>query len=305
MCTLPIGMRLQQGFLDPETRSGYHVIARQKQIWAVELDLLKCFLEVCRKHDIRVHVFAGTLLGTVRHRGFIPWDDDVDVCMDRRNYKKLLQLPRDAFPEPYFLQTPLSDRKFYCHYARLRNSKTTGVIAWNNSPGYNNGIYIDIFVLDGYTRSAKMYLLQRKLDSLMKRIVTSPRRLSGCHSVKDVLGRIMRCILPYKCLVWMHGFVLGLATRWTDRLTFMTHPEKLLKKYWILKSDLMETLELPFENIMVPVPKDYAAVLTRIYGDYMSFPPVEERGQWHEGQIHFEPTVPYVDYFKRIGKLQP
>ena len=82
----PISIKLPDGFLNAEERCGFVVNSRQKRVFAVQLDLLEKFFEVCRKHDIRAVAFAGTLLGAVRHRGFIPWDDDADVCMDRANF---------------------------------------------------------------------------------------------------------------------------------------------------------------------------------------------------------------------------
>ena len=90
----PISIKLPDGFLNAEERCGFVVNSRQKRVFAVQLDLLEKFFEVCRKHDIRAVAFAGTLLGAVRHRGFIPWDDDADVCMDRANFEKLRALPR-------------------------------------------------------------------------------------------------------------------------------------------------------------------------------------------------------------------
>ena len=79
---LPIKIKLPLGFLDEEERSGFRVCLNQKKIWAIELDLLSEFMRVCAKHKIKYQVFAGTLLGAVRHGGYIPWDDDLDVCLD-------------------------------------------------------------------------------------------------------------------------------------------------------------------------------------------------------------------------------
>ena len=86
---LPIKIKLPEHFLEKEVRCGYSVTEKAKKIWAVELDLLAEFDRVCRKHDINYQIFAGTLLGAVRHEGFSPWDDDVDVCLLRGDYEKL------------------------------------------------------------------------------------------------------------------------------------------------------------------------------------------------------------------------
>ena len=106
---LPIKCKLPDGFLAPEDRDGYHIVEKQKKIWAVELDLLKEFFRVCRKYDIKAHVCLGTLLGAVRHKGFIPWDDDVDVWMTRAEFRRFESVAAREFSHPYFFQTLKTD----------------------------------------------------------------------------------------------------------------------------------------------------------------------------------------------------
>ena len=151
---------------------------KTKKIWAVELDLMNELLRVCNKYDIKIFAFGGTLLGAVRHHGFIPWDDDMDFCMDRANYNELLK-HCDEFKHPYFLQFAQSDEKYFFGYARLRNSNTTGIIEWNRSPDYNNGIYIDIFVLDGYLEDEKKVKKQIKKREQALKEEPSNDNLSG------------------------------------------------------------------------------------------------------------------------------
>ena len=82
-----INLQLDDSFYKEEIRDGYTVTTKQKKIWAVEMDLLDQLLKVCKKHDIKVIIYAGTLLGAIRHKGFIPWDDDIDVALTRQNMK--------------------------------------------------------------------------------------------------------------------------------------------------------------------------------------------------------------------------
>lgn len=117
------------------------------------LEIAFYFDEFCKKYDIEYYLMGGSALGAVRHHGFIPWDDDFDVCLERKEYDKLLKVAETEFKHPYFFQNALTDQQFFIGYSRLRNSETTGIIKWNSDPNYNNGIYIDIYVLDGYTES--------------------------------------------------------------------------------------------------------------------------------------------------------
>lgn len=299
--SLPIKLKLPEDFLKPEVRCGYEVSAKLKKIWAVELDLLKQLLDVCKKHNIKIQVFAGTLLGAIRHKGFIPWDDDMDVAMSREDFDKLCAVAKDEFKEPYFFQTALNDRKYFFGFARLRNGLTTGVISGNESADYNNGIYIDIFPLDGLPSSKIWSWIQRRIQILVvKGCTTYGRTKRKNNHYTEVISRLLRPIIRLLPFEWWHGLYVGVLTIWTmhsDMLCLRTH-FLFGERYKILKAELADTIEVPFENLMVPVPRSYDAVLSRIYGDYMEFPSVELRGKWHEGQIHFDPDMPYKEYLK-------
>lgn len=304
---LPIRIDLPERFLEPEIRCGYEVPVKLKKIWAVQLDLMHVFFDVCRKHDIRASVFAGTLLGAVRHGGFIPWDDDADVCMDRQNFDRLLALPKDAFPEPYFLQTGFSDKRFFCPYARLRNSRTTGAIVGEDDPGYNNGIYLDVYVQDGYVHNGLVVYVQSKLKALVWEMLAE---VSGRKRARDGfvvwLIHVFRPLwqtIGHDRLVRLHNRILSCLTAWTDRVANLTHDREVFARYWQRKDEIADLVLLKFENLEVPAPARYHDVLTRIYGDYSTPPSASLRGKWHQDQILFDPDVPYKDFLNRNTSL--
>ena len=147
---VPLNVELPEGFLDAETRCDFAISREIKEVWAVELDLLRKLDEVCRKHDIHYVASGGTMLGAVRHQGFIPWDDDMDLMMPRDDYNKLCSVAEEEFIHPYFFQTEYSDPGFMRGFARLRNSDTAGIQKFELAKRYrfNQGIFIDIFPLD-------------------------------------------------------------------------------------------------------------------------------------------------------------
>lgn len=140
---------IPEGFLDEETRGDYTVSTEMKKVWAVELDLLQYLLEVCERHNLHIYAEGGTLLGAVRHKGYIPWDDDIDMIMLREDYDKLMALT-DEFKHPYFLQNVYTDAHYTHRHAQIRNCNTAcwARQAKRKREKYNQGIFIDIFPAD-------------------------------------------------------------------------------------------------------------------------------------------------------------
>ena len=301
---LPIRLGLPSHFLDEENREGAMVPSRLKKIWAIELDLLDTFLHLCKRHDIHVQVFAGTLLGAVRHRGFIPWDDDIDICMDRENFEKLLQIPESEISYPYFLQTAFSDRRFFCPFARFRNSETTAIIEGQTDKDYNCGIYIDVFVLDGIAHSKRAQRMQFLIMELIQMVISDLSQ--NAPPSKTLVTALIRMMRPFSRLVGVRRFVSlhKVVVTWfnkkADRFSLITHGGVFAEKYWMYKNDLAETKMIPFENLSVPATANYDKVLSRIYGDYMTPPPESERGKWHEGLVFFDPDTPYKKHFEQM-----
>ena len=115
----------------------------------IELEMFKYYLAICEKHDLKYFLIGGTLLGAVRHKGFIPWDDDIDIGMPRPDYEKFLLVAQKELPEHIFLQTHNTDIEYPNCFAKLRNSDTTFIETSCKKLKINHGIYIDIFPLDG------------------------------------------------------------------------------------------------------------------------------------------------------------
>lgn len=270
-------IELPEEFYREEVRSGHTVTASTKKIWAVELELLSEFDRVCRECGLPYYADQGTLLGTVRHGGFIPWDDDIDLIMFRKDYDRLIHECGDKFKDPFFLQTAYSEKDYFRGHAQLRKSDTCAAIP---SEAYtskiNQGMFLDIFVMDNIPDNE---------DDLKKEI----DELNAYHDVmtiltqRDIKGSALtklRCKYGILKRRLKYGNVASVYrkteevvkavpdTGLVDKLLFW-HDVKSVKK---IRSEWYDkTVWLDFENTKLPAPFMYDEVLKAQFGkDYMT-----------------------------------
>ena len=155
----------------------YVIAPERRQLFDVLLDLLNEFNRVCAEHNITYYAFGGTLLGAIRHKGFIPWDDDVDIIVPRKDYDKLKKIAdRGAFLRPYFFQSPSTDAGYPKGFCRLRNSSTTEIPFDDVAMKCNRGIFIDIFPLDVVPDDERKFLRQKKKLTKIRQFLNSYAR---------------------------------------------------------------------------------------------------------------------------------
>lgn len=289
---------LPEDFFKEEVRCDFLVDEKRKKLWAVEIDLLVEFDRVCKKHNLKYFLMGGSLIGAMRHNGFIPWDDDIDVAMLREDYEKLLKIGASEFKEPYFLQTPQTDEGYYFSFAKLRNSNTSAISHAFRYEKFNQGILMDIFPLDNCMlddleeRFNKINALVTDNSTYMRMSNPNPseadkERISK-HSGRnpmDVYNEIQSIAMQYK----------DIETEYvsTAVLTAYKYDTLLYKKSWF-----DEIIYKDFEGIEFAIPKMYDEALRVQYGDYMQLPPKEKRGQCHSTTL-FNADVPYKEL---IGK---
>ncbi|MBO5568392.1 MAG: LicD family protein, partial [Clostridia bacterium] len=228
--------------------------------------------------------------------GFIPWDDDMDVWMPREDYDKLLAMDV-RLESPYFLQTTLNDVDYYSSFARLRNSNTTGILVSKKNK-CNNGIYIDIYPLDGLNSNK----LQQFLRSKYIRMLNVAAHAYTFNINPSVITRAIHGILHLPFIPYDYKKVykevnrLASKIKWdeTENIGMVVFAPYAHNHNMFDKADFTDTIWMDFENTAVPVPKGFNNILKTIYGDYMSFPPLEKRGTWHA--FTFDPDVAYYNY---------
>lgn len=299
-----INLKIEEGFYEPEVRCGYEVSTEIKKVWAVELDLLAKFTDVCERHGLKYFADAGTLLGAVRHKGFIPWDDDVDVIMPREDYDKLFEIAAQEFQYPYFFQNTMTENGFFRTHAQLRNSSTTGFIEIDSKKDINRGIFLDIFPLDGIPNSrVKQWLLKKRIETEKKILAYEYDRDYNQLPLKGKLNyKLVHAffrVVPFK--KFFDHFNRKTLAKYSRRKTRLVGDLSLKwreKVHW--KSEWFDGyVMLPFENIELRAPLFYKEMLARLYGNFMAIPKdvTAANGRCH-GEVTFDPDTPYANFVK-------
>lgn len=294
-----------EGFLEEEVRCGYTVTAKMKRVWAVQMDLLSEFDKVCKKHNLRYFADSGTLLGAVRHQGYIPWDDDIDLVMLREDYKKLLEVADGEFSHPYFFQTMYNDRKLFRAHAQLRNSETTGYMPNEENRPYNKGIFIDIFPLDQIPDEGPEFKrFVKEINFLWRTIEYGGYVKDAPHKLKGLLFRgatgLLYRFTDYKKLFARYEKLCGRYNGSScGRISYIAY-SRGKEKHMFRREWFDETVTLPFEFMTIPAPAGYDERLRKEYNDYMTIRNVPST----HGEMIFDPDVPYKKYIKRKKKAQ-
>ena len=255
------------------------------QLRKVELNILRNFIEVCDKLNVSYFAIQGTLLGAVRHHGFIPWDDDIDVGMLREDYNKFLENAQMLLPEPYFLQTHRTDPMYPHGFAKIRNSATTFVETTCRNLKMNHGIYIDIFPFDYYPDSIlqqtafnlkKLILRYRIRDSLY---IPTDNQMNIKNFARQSLKNFSKLLYP--SLESALDAQENLYEYTKHSYNRINNGSPWGKRECIPAKWLDDTVVMDFEGMKVKAPRCYKKYLSHVYGDYMSLPPPNERVPHH------------------------
>lgn len=289
--------------LEQEVICGYEVSAKMKRVWAMELDMVKSFVSVCEKHNLTYYIMGGTLLGAVRHKGFIPWDNDVDMAMPRKDFNKLLEIGATAFEKPMFFQTPVTEQgRFFCTHVKIRDERGTAASEAEYNKGINCGMFIDVFCLDEIPDGKwhrNMYV--RKLNEIAKmqrfcfdKPVGGGLSANAKHALQHLFYRLVYHSPDATQLFRVYhrnaGKFAGKGCKEVAHLDFGYH-----EKFVWNRSDWTNAVQLDFEGMKLNAPAGYEAILKHQYGDYMRFPDDKSTHDYFE----FDPDVPYTKFFKK------
>lgn len=274
----------------------------QKRLWETEQEILDVFHEVCEKNNLRYSLAFGTLIGAIRHKGFIPWDDDIDVFMPRADYEKLLEIWDAVAPKEYLLQTPYNELDYTNNFAKIRKNHTTFIQDESEyEKKYHKGIFIDVFPGDRVATNAlgrkfqymacAINLLYSKgftsgttgVIGLIEKILIStkktnyPKRRDKAEKIIRLWNKKEQNMFFFPCVIsWCNDFY---------------HP-----------ADMFDRLvKIQFNGKSYYAVANYDEVLKLEYGNYLELPPEKDR-VWKHHPILIDFEKNYEEREKEDGK---
>jgi len=249
-----------------------------KQLQQIQTGILEEFDRVCRKHDIKYVLASGTLIGAVRYKAFIPWDDDVDVEMLRSDYEKFKNISKQELSGNFFFQDHTTDKGYPWLYGKLRQNGTLAVRLGQEHFKMHHGVCIDIFPRDGVPNGKTAHSLHKKITKIIRKILYARQARVSAETKTARFGWSLVCIIPKTIAYVTAGLLRKLNP--TDKRNKVrcigyhgTFEDAGYNKEWF--TDLTE---MEFEGKQYLVPADWNGYLTHIYGeDYMTPPPEDKR----------------------------
>lgn len=249
------------------------------------LKLLNEFDRICSNHKIEYIAFGGTLLGAIRHDGFIPWDDDIDVALKREDYNRFIKIAKKELSKEFFLQTFDVEPGMSTYQTKLRLNGTLFLEPYCKNSKMHKGIFLDIFPLDALPEDLKKCSRFCKVSYLLGQLYVAkctPYTMCDSSSKKNKIRKVIRASLHLIMIPFPKKLLHNTLDRYIQRYNHYNYhkwsePHCFGKDIFITNEELYPIVRHKFGNTSICIPKNYDGLLRRYYGDYMELPPVDKR----------------------------
>lgn len=260
-----------------------------KKLQETELQIFKDFASVCKKYSLTYFTVGGSTIGAVRHNGFIPWDDDIDVCMLREDYNKLVEIAPIEFKGKYRLSNFENTENYMLVFGKLEKLGTKFVNTKKDGKRMDSGIFLDIFPFDKTPSDEKLRKKQIKhawfwCKVYMLRHMSNPN-IPGKGFKAKLFS--FACLLAHYILTIFcvsKKFIRKKYLKWATMYNDSKEPMYITdfsfiapEKFALPMTDYLPPCEMPFEDTVICIPKNFDKILKRQFGDYMQIPPEDQR----------------------------
>ena len=255
------------------------------------MKILKYFIEVCEENNLTYFIYGGSLLGTIRHKGFIPWDDDIDVIMFREDFEKLNNIFEKSIDSKYSFINVLNEETFPYTFGRLLLKNTEFSEWWYDQVNFKQNIFMDVFILDNIPNSKfKRFIHKWKSFTLNQLTMYALIKFDNTSKFKKIIQNIV-----YYLIKILHISPYSIKKKCVESFSKYEHENcdevcdfpAVCQMPVYYKTDWLPPKRAQFEDIEVNIPKDYDKILKRTYGDYMALPPEESRWRPAPEKIDF------------------
>ena len=262
-----------------------------KHLQQVEMKLFKYFIEVCQENNLTYFMYAGSLLGAIRHEGFIPWDDDIDVIMFREDFEKLNKIFEKEIDEKYRFINVLNEETYHYTWGRLTLKNTLFKEWWGDQVDYTPNIFLDIFILDNIPKNKFKRFVHRWTSFTLNQITMySILKFKNESKLKEIIQQTMYYILkilPISTMTIKKKCVNSFSKyQYEDCDEVCDFPSEFLMPI-SFKTDWLPPKKVKFEDMEVNVPNNYDKILRMDFNNYMKLPPEESR---------FNPAPEEIDF---------
>lgn len=277
-----------------------------KRVQQAELGILKDFMEICDRHGLDYFGIAGTGIGALRHQGFIPWDDDIDVAIPREDYNKFIEYAKTELDDKYIIMNCEYDKNYPLMTTRIMLKNTEFREEALKNIKCHLGIFLDVYPFDKISDDPKEFKKQARDAWFWSKLLilrSIPFPVLGFKGVKKVLVHAACAVAHFLMVVfriskkWLYKKCYEASTRYnhyekTERLDFLCDTTPYMNIYKV--SDIYPLEKKPFEDIMLNFPRNMHENLTGMYGDYMQLPPEDKR------KNHFPYSLKFEEEYKQI-----